>query len=208
MEAAIDTARALYPPLTSDSWPMCRPLVEWMLRKLPAGGAAPERKEWSDEETAAIAADFFASRFGAPLDREDERALLESVLWFGTDYTTGDPFRWSPVTVELLLVDWFPRKVVAEPAYLAKMPDLRPWLHPLLPRPQGIRAALTAETLDCGRPLGTAVPAGHPLGPAAGPVGAAGADVRGADGADDDDLSTRTRSCWKASTARSAVGSS
>ena len=84
IEEAIDHGSRLYPPLTSDSWPMCRPLVEWLLRKLPAGGTVPERKEWSEEETAAIAADFFASRFGAPLDREDERALLESVLWFGT----------------------------------------------------------------------------------------------------------------------------
>ena len=124
IEAAIDYGSRLYPPLTSDSWPMCRPLVEWMLRMLPSGGEAPEPKEWSDEETAAIADDFFASPYGAPLDREDERDLLESVLWFGTGYATGDPFRWSPVTVEMLLADWFPRKVIAEPAYLAKLPDL------------------------------------------------------------------------------------
>ena len=147
IEEAIAQGSLLYPPLTSDSWPMCRPLVEWMLRKLPDGGIAPERKEWSEQETEAIAADFFASRFGAPLDREDERALLESVLWFGTGYATGDPFRWSPVTVELLLDDWFPRKVVAEPAYLAKLPDVvRGFIRYCHDR-QGIRAALTAETL-------------------------------------------------------------
>ena len=57
IEAAIESGSRLYPPLTSDSWPMCRPLVEWMLRMLPVGGAAPEWKEWSREETAAVAAD-------------------------------------------------------------------------------------------------------------------------------------------------------
>lgn len=147
IEAAIEQGSRFYPPLSTDSWPVCRPLVEWILRQLPSGGIAPERKEWSTEETAAIADDFFASRFGAALDHEDERGLLETVLWFGTDYATGDPFRWSPVTVELLLDDWFPRKVVAEPAYLAKLPDLvRAFIRYCHGR-LGIRAALTAETL-------------------------------------------------------------
>ena len=45
MQTAIDHGSRLYPPLQSDSWPMCRPLVEWMLRQLPSGGVAPEPKE-------------------------------------------------------------------------------------------------------------------------------------------------------------------
>ena len=65
---------------------MCRPLVEWMLRKLPDGGIAPGRKEWSEQETEAIAADFFASRFGAPLDREDERACSRACCGSAPDY--------------------------------------------------------------------------------------------------------------------------
>ena len=147
IEAAIDFGSRLYPPLTSDSWPMCRPLVEWMLRMLPAGGVAPEPKEWSSEESAAVAREFFDSPFGAPMDREDERDLLESVLWFSTGYATGDPWRWSLVTVEMLLADWFPRKVIAEPAYLAKLPDLlRAYIRYCHDRNQ-IRADLTAETL-------------------------------------------------------------
>ena len=147
VEAAIEHGTRLYPPLSSDTWPMCRPLVEWMLRQLPPGGTAPERNEWSEEETAAIAADFFASRFGGPLDHEDERGLLDSVLWFGTGYGTGDPFRWSPVTVEMLLDDWIPRKVVGGPSYLTKLPDVvRAFIRYCHDR-QGIRAALTAETL-------------------------------------------------------------
>ena len=147
IEAAIDSGSRLFPPLTSDSWPMCRPLVEWMVRMLPAGGVAPEWKEWSPEETAAIAAEFFASPFGRPLDDEDRRSLLESVLWFCTGYATGDPWRWSPVTVEMLLSDWFPRKVIADPAFLAKLPDLvRAYIRYCHDR-NGIRADLSAQTL-------------------------------------------------------------
>lgn len=147
IEAAIASGVGLYPPLTSDSWPMCRPLVEWLVRMLPSGGVAPELKEWSQEEIAKIASGFFASPFGVRFDREDERGLLESVLWFGTGYATGDPFRWSPVTVEMLLADWFPRKIIAEPAYLAQLPDLlRAYIRHCHDR-NGIRGDLTAETL-------------------------------------------------------------
>lgn len=148
IEAAIGFGSTLYPPLTSDSWPMCRPLVEWMLRMLPTDGVAPDRKDWSEQETAAIADAFFASSYGAALDRVDERDLLNSVLWFSTGYATGDPWRWSPVTVEMLLIDWFPRKVIAEPAYLAKLPDLlRAYIRYCHDR-NAIRADLTAETLS------------------------------------------------------------
>lgn len=147
IEAAIGSGAHLYPPLTSDSWPMCRPLVEWMLRMLPAGGEAPDWREWSEGERAAIADGFFASPYGASLDHPDERDLLESVLWFGTSYATGDPLRWSPVTVEMLLADWFPRKVVADAAYLVKLPDLvRAYVRYCHDRNE-IRADLTAETL-------------------------------------------------------------
>jgi len=144
IEAAIDSGAHMYPPFTSDSWPMCRPLVEWML---PTGGVAPEPKEWSQEETAALADEFFAAQFGAALDDEEHRSLLESVLRFGTSYVSGDPLRWSPVTVEMLLADWFPRKVIAESAYLAKLPDLvRAYIRYCHDR-NDIRADLTEETL-------------------------------------------------------------
>jgi hypothetical protein len=126
---------------------MCRPLVEWMLRMLPTGGVAPEWREWTEEEKAEIADAFFASPFGAPLDHDNERDLLGSVLLFATGYATGDPFRWSPVTVEMLLADWFPRKVIAEPAYLVKLPDLvRAFIRYCHDR-NDIRGDLTSETL-------------------------------------------------------------
>ncbi len=147
MEAAMESGSMLYPPLTSESWPMCRPLVEWMVRMLPSGGVAPEPEEWSPEQTAAVVDEFFLSSFGAPMDAEDERSLLESVVWFSTGYVSGDPWRWSPVTVEILLADWFPRKVIAQPAFLAKLPRLlRAYVRYCHDR-NGVRRELTDETL-------------------------------------------------------------
>lgn len=147
VEDAIAHGSRLYPPLESDTWPMCRPVVEWMLRMLPAGGVAPEAKEWTDAEISAIADGFFAGPYGAPLDHPDERGLLDSVLWFGTDYATGDPLRWSPVTVELLLADWVPRKIVADSNYLAKLPNLLRAFIRHCHQQLGIRTTLTDETL-------------------------------------------------------------
>ncbi|MDP9318559.1 MAG: hypothetical protein M3O94_05685, partial [Actinomycetota bacterium] len=61
---AIEHGARMFPPLESDTWPGCRPLVEWLLRKLPAGGALPERPDWSDDELAALRAHFFVSQYG------------------------------------------------------------------------------------------------------------------------------------------------
>lgn len=146
VEAAIDAAALRFPPLTSDSWPMCRPLVEWMVRMLPPA-ARDESRDWSEEELAEVADDFFASPYGTPLDDTDCRRLLEVVLLFCTEHATGDPWRWSPVTVEMLLADWFPRAVVAELPFLAQLPDLvRAYIRYCHDR-LGIRSDLTSETL-------------------------------------------------------------
>ncbi|SHU31438.1 Uncharacterised protein [Mycobacteroides abscessus subsp. abscessus] len=147
VEKAIDQGSRLFPPLESDSWPMCRPLVEWLVRMQPAGGVVPERHEWTDEERAAIADDFFASRFATGMDTADARGLLDLVLWFATDWGPGDPYRWSPVNVEILLVDWAPRKIMADRGFLLRLPNLLRAFIAYCHHRQGISATLTAETL-------------------------------------------------------------
>lgn len=146
MEGAIDLSARTFPPPESDSWPMARPLVEWMLRLLP-GGAVPARPAWSKKELTVLTDDFFTSRFGAGLDDRDRRELLASVLWFGTEYGPGDPLRWSEVNVAILLLEWVPRKIVGEASYLSLLPDLlRAFIRYAHDR-QGISARLTAEVL-------------------------------------------------------------
>ncbi len=148
IEAAITLGSMIYPPFESDSWPMCRPLVDWMVRLLPAGGTVPERHEWTDDERDAIAEAFLDSPMGAGFRSDDHRYLLDNILWFATDYGPGDPYRWSPVNVEIVLTDWFPRKIVARPAELAPLPDLLRafvrYCHDL----RGIRSTHTDDTLD------------------------------------------------------------
>ena len=137
----------MFPPFESDTWPHCRPLVEWMARLLPDGGRGYQRPEWSEEDRRSLVERFFASPFAAGLDDPDRRDLLETILWFGCDYGTGDPMRWSPVTVEILLDDWIPRKIVADVSYLAKAPDLLRGFVRFCHDERGIPPYLTDETL-------------------------------------------------------------
>jgi Domain of unknown function (DUF6398) len=144
---AVERSTITFPPFETDSWPACRPFVEWAIGLLPSGGSGYQRPSWDDDALAELTERFFASSFGAGLDDAEYRGLLKSMLWFGTDYGPGDPLRWSPVAVEILLVDWIPRKIAAETAILAKAPGLLRAFIRFCHHERGIRAALTAGTL-------------------------------------------------------------
>ncbi|WP_147332036.1 DUF6398 domain-containing protein [Geodermatophilus marinus] len=144
---AVALGAHVYPPLESETWPGCRPFVEWVVRLLPAGGTGYVRPEWSEADTRALAERFLASPHGTGPDDADARLLLDRLLWFGTDYGPGDPMRWSPTAVEILLADWIPRKVVAEAEHLARVPQLLRAFIRFCHAERGIRPELTAETL-------------------------------------------------------------
>ncbi len=145
---ALELGAITVPPFETDTWPVCRPMVRWMAGLLPPGGTGYQRPEWDEAALAGLTERFFGSGFGSTLDDADHRGLLESLLWFGTDYGPGDPLRWSPVSVEILLLDWLPRKVVAEADYLAKAPDLLRAFIRFSHQEWQLRGELTAQTLQ------------------------------------------------------------
>lgn len=145
---AVETGAMTFPPFETDTWPACRPLVEWMVGLLPPGGRGYERPEWAEPDRVALADRFFTSGLGAPLHDPDHRDLLDALLWFGCDYGPGDPMRWSPVSVELLLADWIPRKLVAGADYLSKAPTLLRAFIRFCHRERAVPPELTAQTLD------------------------------------------------------------
>ena len=147
VDAAIELAAITFPPLETETWPACRALVEWITRALPEGGTGYQRPQWDSAALARLTDRFFASPYGAGLDDPDHRGLLESLLWYGTDYGPGDPLRWSPVKVEILLDDWIPRKIVAAAEYLAKAPGLLRAFIRFAHADVGLRSDLTDETL-------------------------------------------------------------
>ncbi|MFZ5869182.1 MAG: hypothetical protein ACOYXW_01415 [Actinomycetota bacterium] len=124
VERAIDWGARTVPQPQTDSWPAARPLVEWVLRKLPTGGQVRPTRVWSEEELASLREEFFGSPYAEDVDGDDEHGLLEDITWYAAGWGSRDPLRWSEVRVEILLTDWIPRKVVADPRYLAKAPAL------------------------------------------------------------------------------------
>ena len=144
---AIEVGAIMFPPLESETWPASRPLTEWLMRLLPEGGVGYVRPTWSEARKNNLAKRFFGSEFGKSLNDDDHRDLLDQYLWFGTDYGPGDPLRWSPVAVEILLADWIPRKIAASPEYLSAAPALLRAFIRFCHTERKIRPALTDETL-------------------------------------------------------------
>jgi hypothetical protein len=147
MQESIEHGALMFPPFESDTWPVARPLIEWMMRLLPTGGRSYERTEWTERSRRALTKAFLASEHGHAFDAEDHRSLLEEILWYGTDYGPCDPLHWSPAAVEILLLDWIPRKLVAPASYLAKAPELLRAFVRYAHAQRGIRKVRTEETL-------------------------------------------------------------
>lgn len=132
---------------TTDTWPACRPLIEWAVRLLPPGGTAPEYPSWPPHQRLGIAAAFHASPFSQGSRDSVSRSLMEPLLDFACTLSGGDPYRWSPVRVEMLLTGWAPQYLLAPPGDLARLPDLlRRYIGYCHDRLQ-IPAGRTADTL-------------------------------------------------------------
>jgi len=119
---AVEQGDRMLEPFTTDSWPQAKPLLEWMLRGMPAGGESYAWTELSDREWTKLQTDFAGSEFGRPLSAE-QRDQADTLMQFAANYGTGDPLRWSNVVVEIMLLDLIPRKVVAPRDYLITMPE-------------------------------------------------------------------------------------
>ena len=144
---AIETGAATFPPFETETWPASRPLTEWVLSLLPEGGTGYLRQEWADKELTDLSNEFFASAFAQELDDDANRMMVQPLLAFGLDYGPGDPLRWSPVAVEILLMDWIPRKLAMPAEDLLLVPELLRALIRYSHAVRGISPELTAQTV-------------------------------------------------------------
>jgi hypothetical protein len=125
--ALIETALAgndrRYDEWKADTWPMLRPLVEWVLAKLPTGGTY-RRPEWSWGQRVELVERFGMSpQADGLLDGLDALNAARLLVTFGCDFGTGDPMHWSPVSVEMALDDFFPNHVDAPYRLREMVPD-------------------------------------------------------------------------------------
>lgn len=149
IESGIIAGARYLPQPESDTWPAARPLIDWMVRLLPAGGSAPEWHEWTDAERYEVADAFLASPFGKALAHHDARETVRDLMWLNG----ADPLRWSPAVVEILLLNFIPRKIIDEPESLATIPALMRAFIRYCHDQRGLGQGSTAETVaavdDC-----------------------------------------------------------
>lgn len=123
-----------------------RALLLARMRLLPAA-PLPEPPEPPDEGArAALTAEFLASPF-APEDPGPEVAsIIGHCLDARCDYGDGDPLRWSPIVVELFMLDFLPRKATLDAAEIRALPEvLAAWVRFALTR-RGLEERWIAET--------------------------------------------------------------
>lgn len=149
IEAAIERWSMTWPPIVSDEWPLARPLLSWIVGQLPDDATLPEPEQYSEGDRDALIDAFLSSPAGIEIgDDPDVRSLLDPVVWFGADYGSRNPLRWSAVRIEMLLTDWYPRKVLAQSDYLAKLPAVLEAFVPFALLELGGREGLDPQLTD------------------------------------------------------------
>jgi hypothetical protein len=110
------------PPVDEDFW-SGRALALLRAEQTPGVVEPPEPTELSSEERDTLREEFLSSPEGREFARDGEEVWVASLaIDFCAGYTDGDPLRWSPVVVELFMTDWIPRKVLATPELLDRLP--------------------------------------------------------------------------------------
>lgn len=136
-------------PPWSDDFRAHRGLLRTRLRLLP-GPAVVERPEPPDDEfRQVVVAEFMRSAEAANLeDRALSEVVASRLVDFRIDLGDGDVLRWSPIVVEMLLADWYPRKTLPEEGEVKLVPNvLRAWIRYAGGR-RKLPDALIRETLD------------------------------------------------------------
>ncbi len=143
LSEGLAAAEALWPPAESDTWPACRPLVEWLLYSMPTGGRGIPGRSLGFEEQQGLLARFFGSLVGMRFDTAEHRRLLESCIARGT----GDPLRFSEVRLTDLLTAPLFDEEGAPPPRREDLPDLLRAYVPFAHAEAGLRDELSVEAL-------------------------------------------------------------
>lgn len=127
----------------TDSWPQCRPLVEWLVDRMPDGGSGYTPPDWEPAALLELTRAFLASPSGRPYEGSHWWVQLENLMETGT----GDPLRWSAARVHDALdgTSSFSDDSILEVEL--STPDLLRAFIPFAHARSGIREGLTEEAL-------------------------------------------------------------
>ncbi len=131
-----------------------QPLVAWVLRQLPElptpaedRGSGTRGTGWPCSARTPLVERFLASPAATRLPAATVRALLPRMIRFSEGGGAGDPRRWGPDTVELLLLELLPTGIPAADDPAAWVPDVLRAFVRFGHAECGIRPGLTEQTL-------------------------------------------------------------
>ncbi|WP_319448692.1 MULTISPECIES: hypothetical protein [unclassified Mycobacterium] len=142
LQQALERHLTMYPLDESDTWPSCRPLLQWLIQLMPEGGSTALVLQQDSTQIAELLERFFGSLVGMPFNDIDHRKLLEHCAEEGT----GNPLRWSALRLRQLLDAAFDYDDVPAEVQLDLTEMLRAFV-PFAHAQSGIREELTAEDL-------------------------------------------------------------
>jgi len=136
-------------PPWSDDFRSHRGLLRTHLRLLPVPTVEERLEPPGQEFCQEVVAGFMRSPEAAGLqDRELSELVASRLVDFRIELGDGDVFRWSPIVVEMLLADWYPRKTLPDEGEVERVPEvLRAWVR-YAGRRRKLPDALISEILD------------------------------------------------------------
>jgi hypothetical protein len=139
----------LDPPVSEEAGELM-PLLRARLRLLPTPRPI-ESPETTEEERQELVAAFATSPEAVGLEPSGGGPSADLARWFvdfACDYGAGDPLRWSPIAVEILLGDWLPRKALLEPDEIEVLPEVLRRFVRFSARRKGLAEPIFGETLQ------------------------------------------------------------
>jgi hypothetical protein len=127
----------------TEAWPVCGPLVRWLVEQLPEGGRHRSPvMEWRD--AAELCNGFFATDSAAPFTDASHRDLLLELFETGS----GDPLRWSAERVKQALGGSLNDAGFIALDFALDAPDLLRVFIPYAHAQSGIRDELTSNVVE------------------------------------------------------------
>lgn len=129
------------------------PLLMTRARCLPVPEPQPELEPMSEAERDAWFERFAGSAAGrtAGLDPDPDgldRSVVEWLLEFREYHGEGDVLRWSPIVLEICLLDWLPRKVTLDKEEIDRLPDVLRAVIRFAAAERGLADEFRDETLE------------------------------------------------------------
>lgn len=145
LRAALRAYDETFDPPSTDAVAFYRQFALARLTHLPSALRQPDPEPMTERKRSGLVRRFLASPHAPSGDLVPH--LARSLVDFKADYAAGDPLRWSPIVVEICLLDWFPRKVMLNPEEIAVLPHVvRGWCR-FAGEQRGLSAASLQETL-------------------------------------------------------------